>query len=551
VIAGSMSGDAPGTPGGRGVLGLLLLFLAAAVFHTWPLASALGGLSRHDNADALLNEWVLAWVAHQLPRNPLGLFNANIFHPEANTLAFSEHLFVQGSLGLPLRVAGLSTTVVHNLLVLAGFALTGWTMALVVRRWTGDWWAAILGGLLLAFNAHSLSRLAHVQALHVQFLPLALYALDRLLVRPGVVRAIGLSLACVLQSLTSNYWLVFMAFGLPGAALMRVRDWLWPGRRRTLGLLALSAALAIILLTPFLYPYYLAREEQGLRRPLEEVATYAAVWTDYLAASGRLHYGTWSVRYARGEGAFLFPGVVALVLTGVAIASGRLHSRTAQLWTGLGLTGLVLSFGTRLPFYEYLYAWMPLLQGVRASVRFGSLVLAAVAALAAFGLADLRRRLSPRPRLRLAVSAAALILVTAEAARLPLVYAAPWRVHPIYAALADEPAAVLVELPLYPPVDALRNAPYLLNSTAHWRPIVNGYSGLVPRDYPAHWEALREFPEASAVAYLRSLGVTHVAINRQALADLHGEERLQRVLHSPALAIVGQGGTVALYRLRN
>jgi hypothetical protein len=130
------------------------------------------------------------------------------------------------------------------------------------------------------------------------------------------------------------------------------------------------------------------------------------------------------------------------------------------------------------------------------------------------------------------------------------VYATPRRVHPIYAALADEPDAVLVELPLYSPVDALGNAPYLLNSTAHWRPIVNGYSGLVPRDYHAHWEAIREFPDASAVSYLHSLGVTHVAINMEALADRHGQDRVQRVLRSPALAIVGQGGTVALYRLR-
>lgn len=544
-----MAGEPGGPLGPRAAFALLALFVAAAIFHTWPLASALGGLSRHDNADALLNEWALAWVAHQLPRNPLGLFDANIFHPESNTLAYSEHLFVQGSLGVPLRAAGLSTTVVHNVLIIAGFALTGWAMALVMRRWTGDWWGAILGGLLLAFNAHSLSRLAHVQALHVQFLPLALYALDRLLVQPNALRAIGLALAFVLQSLTSNYWLAFMAFGLPGAALMRVREWLGPGRYRVLGLLTLAAALAIVLLAPFLYPYYLAREEQGLRRSLEEVATYAAAWSDYLAASSRLHYETWSVRYARGNGAFLFPGVTALALTAVAFASGRIRTRAARLWMGLGLTGLVLSFGAGLPFYEHLYAWIPLLQGIRASVRFGHLVLAAVAALAAFGLADLRRRLEPRPRLRLLVSTAAVILVTAEAARVPLGYATPWRVHPIYTALADEPAAVLVELPLYPPADALRNAPYLLNSTAHWRPIVNGYSGLVPRDYHAHWEAIRQFPDPGAVSYLRSLGVTHVAIHLQALADLHGEERLQQALHSPALAIVGHGGTVALYRL--
>jgi hypothetical protein len=545
-----MSGDPPGGLGPRAAFALLALFVAAAVFHTWPLASAPGSLSRHDNADALLNEWALAWVAHQLPRDPLALFHANIFHPERNTLAYSEHLLVQGSLGAPLRAAGLSTTVVHNVVIIAGFALTGWAMALVMRRWTGDWWAAVLGGLLLAFNAHSLTRLAHVQALHVQFLPLALYALDRLLVQPHALRAVGLAVAFALQSLTSNYWLAFMAFGVPGAALARSREWLGPGRHRVLRQLALAAALAIVLLMPFLGPYRLLQEEQGLRRPLEEVATYAAAWTDYLAASGRIHYDTWSVRYARGEGAFLFPGITAVALTCVALATGSLRTGAARLWLGLGLTGLVLSFGTRLPFYEMLYTSVPLLQGIRASVRFGQLVLAAVAGLAAFGLAALRLRLSARPRLRLAVSAAALMLITAEAARMPLGYSAAARVHPVYESLADEPDAVLLELPMFSRADALGNAPYLLNSTVHWKPIVNGYSGFVPREYQARWEAVQALPDPGAVAHLRALGVTHVAVHPEAFAGLYGEGRLQRILRSPALTIVGHGGSVMLYRLR-
>src|SRR5690349_10167566 len=57
-------------------------FTLLAVLHTWPLATAPGRLSRNDNADTILNEWTMAWVAHQLPRHPLHLFDANIFYPE-------------------------------------------------------------------------------------------------------------------------------------------------------------------------------------------------------------------------------------------------------------------------------------------------------------------------------------------------------------------------------------------------------------------------------------------------------------------------------------
>lgn len=68
----------------------LIVCLALAVVHTWPLALAPGRLSRHDNADTMLNEWIVAWVVHQAPRDPAALFDANIFFPERRTLAFSS-----------------------------------------------------------------------------------------------------------------------------------------------------------------------------------------------------------------------------------------------------------------------------------------------------------------------------------------------------------------------------------------------------------------------------------------------------------------------------
>ena len=81
----------------------------------------------------------------------------------------------------------------YNLVLLAGFALTGWAMCLVLARWTGDWIAGIAGGILMAFNAHTLTRLPHLQMQHVEFLPFALLALDALLVAPGIRHAIALA----------------------------------------------------------------------------------------------------------------------------------------------------------------------------------------------------------------------------------------------------------------------------------------------------------------------------------------------------------------------
>src|SRR4030095_1120844 len=109
---------------------------------------------------------------------PIPLCEANIFYPERHTLAFSEHLFVQSMIGAPVRWAGGSPVLVYNIVFLAGLALSGWAMSLVVQRWTGSWIAGVMSGCLIAFNALTLTRFPHIQLQHVEFLPLALLALD-------------------------------------------------------------------------------------------------------------------------------------------------------------------------------------------------------------------------------------------------------------------------------------------------------------------------------------------------------------------------------------
>jgi hypothetical protein len=135
------------------------LFAAAvcaglAIAHTWPLATAPGTLCRNDNGDAQLNEWILAWIAHQLPRAPAHLFDANIFYPARNTLAFSEPLIVPGIMGAPLHWLGASPVLVYNVVLILGFTLTAWATFTLVYEWTRDRSAALLAASVFAFNTH-------------------------------------------------------------------------------------------------------------------------------------------------------------------------------------------------------------------------------------------------------------------------------------------------------------------------------------------------------------------------------------------------------------
>jgi hypothetical protein len=524
---------------------LLALFTILAVLHTWPLASDPAGLSRLDNDDAALNVFIVSWVAHIVPRNPVSLFEAPIFFPEPHTLAYSEHMLVPSLMGAPLIWAGLSPITVYNLLVLAGFTLSGWAMALVVRRWTGSTLGGVAAGMLFAFNAHLLTRLVHLQALHLEFFPVALLALDRVLSGAGGRRAAALlAAAFVLQALCSNYSLVFLSVALVAAAAVRGNEWLRPFRPGTAALVAGAALASIIVVIPFLWPYYVVSREQGLSRSIEEVSLYSATWADYLATGGRLHYAWWSHRWFEGRTP-LFPGIAATLLAAAVLAfPATRRDPRVRMSAAIGVVGFALSFGPAMPGYTWIHLHVPLFTGLRSAARWGLLPLIAIAVLAGYAVAALERRWA-RGSYWPAAALAGLGLLTLEALRAPMGFTGVPEIPAIYDALRSANGAVLVELPLYGGASVSENARYMLASTHHFRPLVNGYSGFESarfRERAARWRA---FPADVVLQEMRQLGVTHVMVHARDLAA----DQVGAIDRASGLELLREDGALRLYAL--
>ena len=370
-----------------------LVFVLLAIVHTWPLVTEPGTLSRNDNGDAQLNEWIVAWIAHQLPRNPLQLFQGNIFYPAKDVIAFSEPLVVPALMAAPALWLGASPVLAMNLLMLLGFALTGLATYALVFKWTGDRLAAIAAGSLYAFNTHTLTRLPHIQALHAYGMPLSLLLADRLIAAPTVKTAVALGACMAMMAYTSGYFVVFATIMIAVVLVVRTADWI----RRIVpvaGMFALSAVTAGILTIPLLIPYHRVAVEQHMVRPLAEASMYSATFTGYLAASGRVHFSTWSAGFFANPVDTFFPGGIAVLLSlaalWYALRRGQDRSRVAMIFA-IGLTGFVLSLGPATPLYAWLYAIFPPMQGLRAAARFGNLFLLGIALLAGLGLANMRR----------------------------------------------------------------------------------------------------------------------------------------------------------------
>src|SRR4030095_10445605 len=105
---------------------LLLGFSGLLVALPWPQIVRLDSVS--DLGDPLFSIWRIAWVSHQLPRNPLALFDTNQFYPQRLTLTCSDSLIVPALMSAPLFWIGVHPVVIYNLLLLVGFVLSGVTM---------------------------------------------------------------------------------------------------------------------------------------------------------------------------------------------------------------------------------------------------------------------------------------------------------------------------------------------------------------------------------------------------------------------------------------
>jgi len=489
-------------------IGVVALFWALTFAMTWPQGRLLNRGISPDIGDPLLSTWRLAWVAHQLPRDPLHLFDANIFYPARNTLAFSDAMLVPALTAAPLLWLGVHQLLVYNLMLLSGFALSGAAMFLLVRSLTQHTGAALIAGFVFAFLPYRYMHYAHLELQMAQWMPMTLWALHRTVsagrMRDGILT--GLFLA--FQTLSSFYYGIFFAtFLIPvGLALLVSADrsrW-WPAIKA----LAAGAVVAAVLVVPITRPYFAARQSVG-ERPISEVEFYSAVPQDYLVAHPRnLLIGPLTTGLGSQERE-LFEGVVTPI-----IAIAALWPPVSAVRMGYGV-GLALAFELSLGTNGMLYPWMrehvlPF-RGLRVPARMAIVVGLALAVLVGFAVARIARGGNSRAARIAAVVVIAMAIVVEYRSRLPLRIV--WlRPAPIYDTLPLRPDAVLLELPLIAPDVALEPI-YMYFSTFHWHPIANGYSGFSPPAYGQLLHRMEHFPDDDSLAAIHERGVEYVIVH--------------------------------------
>ena len=531
-------------------LAVLAGFGLVAVVMTWPLAAPGAGVVP-DVDDTFFSIWRLAWVAHQLVRDPAALFDANIFYPAEHTLAYSDAMLLVGLAGAPLYWMGAPPWAIHNGLLLAALATSAWATAALALRLTGDRAAALLAGLIAGFAPYRIAHIGHLELQWLVWMPLALLALHALVAAPSVRRGLAVGGCLAAQLLCSIYYGVFLA-AFAGVAWLAL---VWAhGARPRLVASTMAAAVPLALVAgPYLLPYAASRHAHPPRSAVE-VAQYSATPADYLRAAP---YNLLRGRHEEGpapEERSLYPGAAAIVL---ALAAGLwTPRRTVAVYAVLALLAFDASLGVNGLGFRGLQTLLPPLANLRAPARFASLGLVALAVLAAFGVAAIRARVrAPAARAAVVALAAAIGLTEYWSAPIPT-RDARLRPMPVDAWLRTLPDdAVILELPV-PRLDRLwlYEVHHEVRSIHHWRRLLNGYSGFLPTAYANTLADLETFPDERSVARLQRLSVDYVVVRRvhtDGEAFLRLDTQLKAVpAFGPPLAFGTGADAAAVYPLR-
>lgn len=501
-------------------------YAAATIVMMWPFVNlgALGSASYPGDARLML--WTLAWDNHAV-LDGLPLFDANVFYPASSALAFNDHLFGISLFTLPVYAATRNPVLAYNLIWLITPLLNGLAMHALAWRQTRNHLAAATAGLAFAFSFYTMHHAhGHLSLIWLWLIPLSLWQLDRWLERPTLPGAALWTAMVVLEILASWYLAVLIvvanaiAIGWRAVTDLKMR-WLvrtWQ--------LALGALIAAVLVWPF------AERYQQLPTPsVGEVRSFSADWASYVVPPENTVVGQWWLQHIGagprslwGEQTLFFGWIALLLGTIGAVTIVRQRAwRAAGGYVVLLVAAVLLSFGPTLGdngegFSLFgMLARLPGVNGFRVPARFAALAVLALAMIAAYGIQGLQSRFGRRG---VWIVIGLLPLMLGEWRVIGLAPPQPEPIPAIYRSPQLQNARALVSLPDYRGrANWVLGADYLYYSTAHWRPIVNGYGRSEPEDFMHVISHMDAFPGPNNANTMRQLGVEYVVLHAARLPD--------------------------------
>lgn len=491
----------------------VVVVVLLTVFVTWPQALVMTSMvAAHD--DPQFSMWRIGWIAHALSTNPLHLFDGNIFYPARNTLTFSDATLLEGVIATPFLLAKVPPVLLYNLMLLAGFAGSGIAMFVLVRHLTGELAPALVSAAMFTMAPYRIEHFMHLELQWAMWIPLAFWAFHRAVDEGSRKFGVLGGVFLWLQIVSCVYYGVFLAITL--VLLVPLIMALNPrGALKALPGIMLGALVAALLTAPYALPYLATARTLG-PRDTAEILTYSARPLSYFVSPPQNRLWGWTASRWGGPEVNLFPGIITVALAVCALVWRR-PRLIVFVYAFLAAILVELSFGPRGRLYGWLAAHMELLQGLRSPSRFAVVGCAATAVLAGFGFRAIQERFATGRVRAIVLALAVLGLVALDFSNRAMILKPQSDVSqsPVYRVVRSAGPGVVVDLPL-PTAGGLpgREAEYALWSTAHWHPLVNGYSGYYTPEYIETLGRMEQFPDDRSIAQLKALNVRYLVVHR-------------------------------------
>ena len=297
-------------------------YSALSALYLRPALRVLGTHIAPDPGDPLFILVVLKWGMHTIRNGLAGFWEAPFFFPAHGVTAYSDHLLGPAAFGALSAVFTSTALLVYNVHFFGSFVLCGWGTWYVLRRAGTGVTAAFLGGCMYAFSSFRWDQLSHITVLLMQWIPLTLWTLDRLLERPGWRRA-GIFLFFYALHVTGGSYLSYMIHVPLLILLLHRAPGLWrQGALKTaLRVLVPTGAACLALLLAVYLPYLRSAHRQ--ERSALEIRHYGASLASYFTPSEKNLYGGRTETWWRRPENSLFAGFLPTALILFAAWEGR------------------------------------------------------------------------------------------------------------------------------------------------------------------------------------------------------------------------------------
>jgi len=521
-----------------------LVFVILASYITFPLVFKLTSLTT-GYGDELFIAWNHAWNIHTFfinPSNILHIFNAPLFFPYQNTLAYSDAYLTNSLLLGPVVLLLKEPIVANNLTLILSFIFLGFFTYLLSFYLTKDHAVSFVSGLLVQFCPVMLTFLVHIQILASYLVPLSIIFFLEFLKTRKVLFYLLFLLIFILQMYNSflpGYFIFFTAL-----ILILFYAFSQKNKKRILNKqIIFLTAFAFLIILPVVAPYFSVSKQFDYVRDFRETIHFALQPEDFITTIPQDRFfpliSKIPVNVNVPQNAEIKQGFIGLTFSILLVLSlfYFLRKKIKKDFAIKGIftsafLGFILSLGPFLhlgrltihhPFpiplpYAAFYYLVPGFKGMRNSARWEMLFILLSAVVIGYCLHTLLKKNTYKKYfICIALSVVIILEFNLPLSFLPIPSLS--KAPKLYSWLKTTPASTsAVEMPIY----NWNMQPYVSSevwreyySTIDFRPAVNGTSGFTPPP----WQnmvinLMRSFPSDGDLKQLKGLGVNLIIIHK-------------------------------------